>query len=186
MDDHYDALTGGIDPGGMRTKSDIRILLCYILKTLNAPFSRVGLAEALQSTSLANFFEVNDALSALRGSGLVSSEARGDDELFTLTPEGREIAGRLETDLPRTVRSKAVACAMELLARERAARGANAEIIRQENGYFVRLTVTSGETPMMQTTLYAADSIQANAIADAFMRDPTRLYAGIIDSLSLQ
>ncbi len=185
MDDHYDALTGGIDLGGMRTKADIRVLLCYIMKTLDAPFSKTGLNEVLQRTSLANFFEVNDALSALRESGLAVSEMRGDDEIFTLTPEGREIANRLETDLPRTVRSKAVACAVELLAKERASRDANAEILRQEKGYHVRLTVTSGDTLMMQTTLYAADSIQANAIADAFMQDPARLYAGIIEALSL-
>ncbi len=73
MDQHYDAFTGGIVLGGMRTKADIRVLLCYILKSLDAPFSKAGLNEVLQSTSLANFFEVNDALSALLGAGLIAS-----------------------------------------------------------------------------------------------------------------
>ena len=38
---------------------------------------------------------------------------------------------------------------------------------------------------MMQTLLYAADSIQANAFADAFMNDPAGLYGGVINALNL-
>ena len=29
----YDAFTGGVAPGGLRSKSDIRILICYMLKS---------------------------------------------------------------------------------------------------------------------------------------------------------
>ncbi len=185
MDQHYDAFTGGIVLGGMRTKGDIRVLLCYILKSLDAPFSKTGLNEVLQSTSLANFFEVNDAMSALLESGFIASEKREQEEYFTLTAAGREIADRLDTDLPKDVRKKAVASAMELLAKERAARGADAKIIRLEKGYHVQLTIREQDTVMMQTLLYAADSIQANAIADAFMNNPGGLYTGVINALNL-
>ena len=185
MDDHYDALTGGVTIFGMRSKGDIRILLCYILKSLDAPFSKTALNEVLQKTSLANFFEVNDAISVLLEDKLISSEQRENDEYYTLTQRGKEIAGQLETELPMVVRKTAVACAMELLARERAARGANADIIRLQKGYHVRLTIKDGDTVMMETLLYAADSIQANAIADSFMLNPANLYSGVIESLKL-
>ena len=185
MDDHFDALTGGISIFGMRSKGDIRILLCYILKSLDVPFSKTGLNEALQSTSLANFFEVNDAIGVLLEDGLITGETRENDEYYSLTPRGREIAGRMETDLPMVVRKTAVAAAMELLTRERAARGANADVIRLDKGYHVRLTIRDGDTVMMETLLYAADSIQANAIADSFMQNPGNLYSGVIEALKL-
>lgn len=185
MEKKYDALTEGITIFGMRNKGDIRILLCYILKSLDVPFAKTGLNEVLQSTSLANFFEVNDALSVLLEDGLLISDVREDDEYFTLTQKGREIADRLETDLPGVVRKTAVASALELLARERAARGAKAEIIRLEKGYHVKLTIMDGNTVMMETLLYASDSIQANAVADSFMAAPGNLYSGVIESLKL-
>lgn len=185
MDNHYDALTGGIVLGGMRSKSDIRILLCYILRSLDAPFSKAGLNEVLQSTSLANFFEVNDAMSSLLNTGLISSEDIEGEAYFTLTPQGREIADRLETDLPLNVRKTAVASALELLAKERAAFGAHADIIRLPKGYHVLLTIRDDDTVMMETKLYAADSIQANGIADSFMKNPGALYSGIIEALKL-
>ena len=185
MDTQYDAFTEGVALGGMRTKNDVRILLCYILKSLNAPFSKALLNEVLQTTALANFFEVNDALAALNEGGLVELTRQSDDDYYQLTESGRVIAERLETDLPRRVRETAVAAAMELLSRQRVRYGTSAELTRLEQGYHVTLTIRDGDTVMLQTVLYAADSLQANAIAEAFSTDPHRLYSGVIESLQL-
>lgn len=185
METNFDAFTEGIVLGGMRTKNDVRILLCYILKSLDAPFSKAGLNEVLQSTALANFFEVNDALSALTQSDLISLEKRNDDDYYTLTERGREIADRLETDLPLQVRKTAVASAVSLLSRERIRFGTSAEIKKLSKGYHVVLSIRDGDTLMMQTVLYAADSLQANHIADSFLKNPQALYSGIIDALEL-
>ena len=52
-----DAFTGGVDPGGLWNQNDIRILLCYILSSVNAPLSGQDLSEILQRKALANYFE---------------------------------------------------------------------------------------------------------------------------------
>ena len=36
----FDAFTGGVEPGGLRTKNQIRILICYLLSSVDAPLSR--------------------------------------------------------------------------------------------------------------------------------------------------
>ncbi len=186
MDTQYDAFSEGVILGGMRTKNDVRILLCYILKSLNAPFSKAMLNEVLQTTALANFFEVNDALAALTDGGFVSLLSREDDDYYTLTDSGRVIAERLETDLPRQVRETAVAAAMELLSRQRVRYGTETKIVKlEQGGYHVTLTIKDQDTVMLQTVLFAADSLQANAITEAFSADPHRLYSGVIDSLDL-
>ena len=46
-------------------QNDIRILLCYILSSVNAPLSGQDLSEILQRKALANYFEAGDALAAL-------------------------------------------------------------------------------------------------------------------------
>ncbi len=184
MQQDYDAFTGGTDLGGMRTKNDIRILLCYVLKSLEVPFSKSDLNEALQRASLANFFEINDALSSLRQNGLAFSEERDGDEFFMLTPAGNTVADRLETELPKHAKDAAVAAAMDLLAQEKARGGTDIRIEKLEKGYHVILSVMDGETLMMQTVLYAADSLQANSICERFLQAPEKLYAGIVDILT--
>ena len=73
----FDAFTGGIAPGGLRSKSDIRILICYLLKSVNAPLSGEDIINILQEKSLANYFEANDALSSLVALGNVRREEDG-------------------------------------------------------------------------------------------------------------
>ena len=63
----YDAFTGGVAPGGLRSKSDIRILICYMLKSVNAPLSGDDIIKVLQEKSLANYFEASDAQCHPRG-----------------------------------------------------------------------------------------------------------------------
>ena len=48
----YDAFTGGVAPGGLRSKSDIRILICYMLKSVNAPLSGDDIIKVLQENPL--------------------------------------------------------------------------------------------------------------------------------------
>lgn len=52
----FEAFTGGVAPGGLRSKSDIRILICYILKSVGAPLSGEDIIRILQEKSLANYY----------------------------------------------------------------------------------------------------------------------------------
>ena len=36
----FDAFNAGIEPGGLRSKNDIRILICYMLCGAGAPLSK--------------------------------------------------------------------------------------------------------------------------------------------------
>ena len=67
----FDAFTAGIEPGGLRTKNDIRIMVCYILNSVKAPLSKENILNILQEKGLANYFEItvdeligNDEISA--------------------------------------------------------------------------------------------------------------------------
>ena len=62
MADHFDAFTEGVALGGLRTKNEIRVLLCYLLGNISSEISKSGLNEIIQSLQLINFFETNSAL----------------------------------------------------------------------------------------------------------------------------
>ena len=49
-----DAFTGGVDPGGLWVQNDIRILICYILDSVQAPLSQEDLSRIVQGRGLAN------------------------------------------------------------------------------------------------------------------------------------
>ena len=162
----YDAFTGGVAPGGLRSKSDIRILICYMLKSVNAPLSGDDIIKVLQEKSLANYFEASDALSALVSLGNVTRE---ED---------------LEQLIPSSVRDKAVAAATALLASAKMERENVATIVRTENGYNVTCHISGGEMELMSLTVYVPDLYQAREVKKNFHRDPQRVYNLMLAALT--
>lgn len=183
MNDSFDAFSQGVTLGGLRNQNDIKILLCYILKSLGMKMSKSGLVEILQSAQLVNFFEINNALSAISEAGLVTSEKTEDDEYFSLTEDGFSVADKLDTELPLLVRDLAVKAAVGVVAREKMKGSIETEIKKLEKGYNVVLSIKDGDTVMMQTVLYAADGLQAQSVEESFLKNPEKLYSVIIDAL---
>lgn len=177
----YDAFTGGVAPGGLRSKSDIRILICYMLKSVNAPLSGDDIIKVLQEKSLANYFEASDALSALVSLGNVTRE---EDNTYVLTKRGNSVADDLEQLIPSSVRDKAVAAATALLASAKMERENVATIVRTENGYNVTCHISGGEMELMSLTVYVPDLYQAREVKKNFHRDPQRVYNLMLAALT--
>lgn len=167
-----DAFTGGVDPGGLWTKNDIRILLCYILSSVDAPLSAGDISGIMQGRGLANYFETGDALAGLERLGHI----RGTPEGYVIEPTGREIAESLDTGLPLAVRDKALEAAVSLLARARAKRENRVEIQDLENGCRVRCVISGGSSDLMELSLYVPDRAQARVIEEHFYEDPQGVY----------
>ena len=157
----FDAFTGGIAPGGLRSKSDIRILICYILKSVNAPLSGDDIIRILQEKSLANYFEANDALSALVALGNVRKE---EDGTYVLEPQGESVAENLDVLLPLSVRDKAITAAMNMLASAKTERENAVTTQRTENGYNVTCHISGGDMELMKISVYVPDLYQARVV----------------------
>ena len=57
--------TGGVNLLGLKSKNDIKLLICYLLASIDAPLSKEDIITILQDNELANYFEINDAISDL-------------------------------------------------------------------------------------------------------------------------
>lgn len=176
-----DAFTGGVDPGGLWTKNDIRILICYILSSVDGPLSEEDLREVLQGKALANYFETGDALAALEAAGSITRGKEG----YAVAPKGREIAAGLDTDLPLSVRDKALEAALTLMARSRSRRENRVQVEDLPNGCRVRCAVFGGkDTQLMEVALYVPDRAQARVVEENFYKDPEGVYRLLLAALT--
>ena len=78
----FDAFTGGIELGGLRNRDDIRLLICYILKSVDTPLTRQMLNDAMQEDGLANFFEVGQAIEELLKTGNITADILEDEDVL--------------------------------------------------------------------------------------------------------
>lgn len=89
MDLEYDAFDEGIEPGGLRSRNEIKVLVCYLLKSIEQPISKQLINEILQENSLANYFEINQAVSDLVRAGSLEEAAQEGDTVYRVTDQGR-------------------------------------------------------------------------------------------------
>lgn len=182
----FDAFDAGIELGGLRSRDDIRLLICYLLKSVDAPMTRQMLNDAMQEDGLANYFEVGQAIEELLKTGNITADILDEDEVISVTTKGREAAELLQTSLPRTVREKAVNSAIRLTTRAKIERENKIEVKKEENGgYTITFTLFDKETELMKLSVYVSDSLQLEQVKQNFINDPVKVYSTIITSLSV-
>ena len=178
----YDAFSGGVEPGGLWNKNDIRILICYILNSVAAPLSQEDICSVLQGRSLANYFESTDALAALER---LENVHRNGDGLYTITESGREIADNLDAILPLSVRDKALEAALTRMADLRARRENKVDIEPEGNGFRVTCRILGDESSeLMSVSLFVPDRAQASFIEERFFKNPSAVYKLLISALT--
>ena len=171
----FDAFTGGIEPGGLRTKNEIRILVCYLLTSVGAPLAKSDLIAIAVENGLANYFELADAIAEMTENGIVTASGP-DGGLCSPTEKGRMISKQLDSELPATVRSRALSAAMNLLAKQKREQENRVEISPEGKGYRVACHISGGEADLMNFSLAVPDLAQANLVKANFQKSPETVY----------
>lgn len=170
-----DAFTGGVAPGGLRDKNDVKILVCYLLNSLGRPLSFDAISGALQQDGLANYFTVGDAVSELLSSGHL--EPAGESgKAYRVTALGAGTAALFERHLPLSVREKAVRAAIRLLDYEKRMRETKVDITPYGSGFQVRCAALDRADELFAVSLLVPDRAQAKEVQRRFVADPVVMY----------
>ena len=77
-----DAVSAGVSEiGGLFSTAEVRILICYIISSINQPVPGRMLGDLLHYEGIANVFEVNDSIASLCESGQLKVFNEDEDKL---------------------------------------------------------------------------------------------------------
>ena len=179
MHNEFDAISQGVELGGLRSKTQIKLLINYVVASIKEPVSTPIIIEALQLHGLANYFEVTQAIDDLIDNGNLSES----DGMLYITPKGVLSVGELSEELPNSVKETALADAMKLMLLEKRESENTVDIKKTENGYYVTFRIMHKEISLMELTVYAADFEQAEQLKSHFLKDPAHVYSTVAASL---
>ena len=179
----FDTFDEGISLGGMRSKTEIRTLICYLFKSVGVPMSRDAVVNALMEKGLANYFETCSSFDDLVKNRNIE-EVDAEKHLYQNTENGNMIAIQLEDTLAPTVRERAVECALSLLKQEKLESENKVTIEKGENGYTVTCHISGGDMELLRFSLYVPDVHQARMIRKNFYKDPDMFYSVMIAMLT--
>lgn len=176
----------GIIPGGLREKSEIRLLVCYLLKRFDKAITRSKINEILAEDSIANYFEINQAISELIKDGCVLCEIEGGEELLMLSGKMMYEVEKIEKSLPRSIREKSVSAALRIFSRDRIQQESLVEVQELEKGYHVTFIVKDVGTELLKLTVYVSDYSQVELVKRNFYNNAESIYSDIISSLTVE
>lgn len=174
------AFTAGVKPGGLNSSTEIRILLCYLIRNAACPLTGEELEAALLNEELVNYFEFAACLADLCDQGLVEKREDG----YHILPKGREVADTLQSDVPLTVRE----CAQRAVVRAQlfARKSAQHKVHLEQAGtaYLVHCSIEEGGAPLFRLTVSMPDKFSANLAREQFIAHGDELYEQMIRVLT--
>lgn len=175
-----EAFTAGVKPGGLTDNTQIRILLCYLVKTAG-PLTRDTLQGALLQEQLVNYFEFADALADVDRQQLVSLD---EDERYSITDKGSTVADTLAFDLPRTVRESAIRAVMQIQSWKHKAAMNRARIEEEDGEYVVWCAIGDMGSDVFRLQLAMPDKLTAETIRNNFTAHGSEIYSKVMDMLT--
>ena len=175
-----EAFTAGVKPGGLTDNTQIRILLCYLVKTAG-PLTRDTLQGALLQEQLVNYFEFADALADVERQQLVSLD---EDERYSITDKGSTVADTLAFDLPRTVRESAIRAVMQIQSWKHKAAMNRARIEEEDGEYVVWCAIGDMGSDVFRLQLAMPDKLTAETLRNNFTAHGSEIYSKVMDMLT--
>ncbi|MGN1433613.1 MAG: DUF4364 family protein [Ruminococcus sp.] len=173
----FDTFDEGVTLGGLRSKHEIRILICYLLSCVKENMDKELVVQALTFDELANYFEVSAAFDDLIKNGNIKeSEIVDETQTYELTDNGKMIANQLESTLSYTVKEKVYVRAIQLLGEKKKRRENSVDIKKTENGFDVICKISGGDMDLLSFTLYAPTFEQATVMKKNFFDSPSTVY----------
>ena len=180
-----DFFTQGIEPGGLTSGQETRILVCHLLNSVKKPLSPTQINSIVQQDGLVNYFELSTCIAQLIRSGhIVPQYTKDDEEFYTVTELGIETAKTFERTVPKSVRDKAVKAAIKLLARIDRDRTAKANITPCGDGFNIELRMVDVDSDLMNLSVFLPEKTQAESVRREFLNDPALIYKGVLALLT--
>jgi len=171
----FDTFDEGINLGGMRSKNEIKTLICYLYNSVKENMDKGIVIQAILKQGLANYFETSSAFDDLVMNGNLIP-ADDEHKTYSLTKNGAEIAKQLDSTVAYTIKEKAYACAVKLLAEKKKEIENKVNIMKNDNGFTVECSVSGGDMELMKLDIYAPEMEQALILKKNLLDNPKKAY----------
>jgi len=173
-----------VKKGGPTSIFDIKVMLCYLLNTLNKPISAENLLNVMLSQELVNYFEYESAMAELCDGGQVEKFTHDGEDFYKISEQGASIVVELESSLALSLKSRVVEAAVKLLAYRQNEKENRAEIKAVDGGYNLVIEIPGEPQPLCKIELFFPERLQAQMARDGFLNDPTLTYTALLSAVT--
>ncbi len=180
----FNAFVGGVRPGGLTNDFEVKILICFLLNSIEQEMTFDELNEIFQNTGLVNYFEFAESVSDLeRTSHLRRQQTEDGREVLSITEVGRVTARTFEKTLPLSVREKTLEEARKLTQIHRCMDRVEINYHPVSDGYILELVLRDIGSDLLGMKGFLPTEEECLRVRQTIEDDPAALYSGLLELL---
>lgn len=161
------AFSAGVRFGGLTDRTEIKILICYILSNAKEPLTSQQIIDTVIGQELANYFELQDAISHLVEQKLIVE----CNDRYSISEEGVQISKELEKSLPFSVKERAYKAVIEILQYENLKRQNRTTITPlSDGGYNLNCSISDADFTLFSVDLHMPNEKSAKLAEEKFIK----------------
>lgn len=174
----------GLAPGAPTTIGEIKLLVCYLLYSVNKDISFSRLHRILTDRDLVNYFQLVEVLEQMTASKHIAVKQTEQGDEYCLTELGVRTAEELGETLPRSTREKVVEEAELLYRQDQRLLEVSVEVVDVEGGYRLNMALPDEQRDLISFSVFAPNRRECERIRRCFLNDPLFIYKGVMALLT--
>lgn len=172
-----------IVPHDIFISGDLKVLICYMLTSLNEAVPITETAQLFHYEGIANYFDTQTAIYELEKEGYIVRKENNTDMIF-VTEKGTFLSDTLKDSVSLILRDKVYTAVVKMLTRYKAERDTDIEITKEKSGYFLTYKVLGDEEPVLSFSLMLPNMSQATALKEQIIKNPKYYCDSLINLLT--
>ena len=162
-----------------------KVLILYILNKINRGITDSDLLKIISSINNINYFYFRDILIDLVESKLVGTYTKEEQNVYEITPEGKNSLELTIDMLPGIIKLKADNVFKQELFEIADEESISAEYIPEsENDYTVKCKIVENNKTVFEVSIFAGSNEQAKNISDNWRKNAKQIYPKIMNLLN--
>ncbi len=164
---------------------EIKLIILYAVKSLNADASYTLLDYVISSAANVNYFELERYIESLIASSNITEREEGGEKIFSITDAGEETLGFFSNKIPGSIMARLDEKISSVNRREASGNKISADFYPvMGNEYAVKFSLEEGGVVLLSFEMYAGSKERAKEICRYLKNDTADFYAkinGVID-----
>ena len=162
-----------------------KLIIMYLLNKANCTLTNLQILRLLYDFEDFNYYYFQHLLSDLVSQEYIANYKQGDEWLYEITTQGKEILALTENILPGIVKHKLNVITKDLLQVVQNEVAITAEYIPEnDNEYITSCKITESHKVLFELNIYCASQEQARKIAENWKKSANDYYPEIIKMLT--
>ncbi len=168
-------------PQLLRTMTDIKVFLLYILERVNYPMDEAAMSYIIVENAPTFSMQYKEALLELVESGHVYAEEVDTETYYIINDLGRMVARELYDTLDAGLRERSETCAAKYISLSESGAKVRTSIVAAENGrFYVEIEVTDSEGVLFFVRIARSSRSEAERVRDNFEQKPNVVWRSLL------